>query len=245
MAAGRPCTSGIPSPPDTTTARPAVQCCAVPFPPTGCTVPCTASRRMASATRTVSIVLRAAESRRDRLSVDDTLALAARAVGPARHLWRLALILRPKGDAQREGAIDAAARGCGWRCGCACPTGLCATARGVASPPLLLVATIVLFRVKLARRARNPHWWNLDMPKVFCRPGTNFRYRREPPSNFHVCPLFGTPPTSGAPGDLEKTPKSASFCYETANDQLIYRYHTKNTNTAVYDRYFRPVIRFR
>ena len=33
-----------------------------------------------------SIVLRAAESRRGRRSVDDTLALAARAVGPARHL---------------------------------------------------------------------------------------------------------------------------------------------------------------
>ena len=29
----------------------------------------------------------------------------------------------PKGDAQRPGAIVAAARGCGWRCGCACPTG--------------------------------------------------------------------------------------------------------------------------
>jgi hypothetical protein len=95
-----------------------------------------------------SIVLRAAESRRGRRSVDDTLALAARAVGPARHLGRLALLLRPKGDAQREGAIDAAARGCGWRCGCACPTGLCATTRGVASPPLLLAATIVLFRVQ-------------------------------------------------------------------------------------------------
>ena len=35
LAAGRPCTSGIPSPPDTTTARPAVQCCAVPFPANG------------------------------------------------------------------------------------------------------------------------------------------------------------------------------------------------------------------
>ncbi len=33
-------------------------------------------------------------------------------------------------------------------------------------------------------------------------------------SNFHVCPQIGTPPTSGAPGDLGKTPKSASFCYE-------------------------------
>ena len=95
-----------------------------------------------------SIFLRAAESRRGRHSVDDTVALAARAVGLARHLGRLARLLRPKGDAQREGAIDAAARGCGWRCGCACPAGLCATARGVASPPLLLVATIVLFRVQ-------------------------------------------------------------------------------------------------
>ena len=96
-----------------------------------------------------SIFLRAAESRRGRHSVDDTVALAARAVGLARHLGRLARLLRPKGDAQREGAIDAAARGCGWRCGCACPAGLCATARGVASPPLLLVVTIVLFRVRL------------------------------------------------------------------------------------------------
>jgi hypothetical protein len=59
-----------------------------------------------------------------------------------------------------------------------------------------------------------PHWYDLDTPKVFCRPGTNFRYRREPPSNFHVCPQNGTPPTSGAQGDLEKNPKSASFCYE-------------------------------
>jgi hypothetical protein len=38
-------------------------------------------------------------------------------------LWRgHALLLRPNGDAQLEGAIVAAARGCGWRCGCACPT---------------------------------------------------------------------------------------------------------------------------
>jgi hypothetical protein len=61
LAFGRPCTSGIPSPPDTTTARPAVQCCAMPFLPTGCTVPCTARRRMASATRTVlsCVLLRA------------------------------------------------------------------------------------------------------------------------------------------------------------------------------------------
>ena len=60
----------------------------------------------------------------------------------------------------------------------------------------------------------------LDTPKVFRRPGTNFRYRREPPSNFRVCPLFGTPPSIGAPGDLEKPPKSASFCYETAGSAL-------------------------
>jgi hypothetical protein len=62
--------------------------------------------------------------------------------------------------------------------------------------------------------ARNPRWWDLDTPKVFRRPGTNFRYRREPPSNFRVCPLFGTPPSIGAPGDLEKPPKSDSFSYE-------------------------------
>jgi hypothetical protein len=61
LAAGRPCTSGISSPPDTTTARPAVQCCAVPFPPTGCTVPCTARRCITSATHTVlsCVLLRA------------------------------------------------------------------------------------------------------------------------------------------------------------------------------------------
>ena len=94
------------------------------------------------------------------------------------------------------------------------PTGVCATGRGVAAPPLLLVANIVLARVGLRGGARNPHWCDLDTPKVFRRLGTNFRYRREPPSNFHVCPLFGTPPTIGAPGDLEKPPKSASFCYE-------------------------------
>ena len=94
------------------------------------------------------------------------------------------------------------------------PTGVCATGRGVAAPPLLLVANIVLARVGLRGGARNPHWCDLDTPKVFRRHGTNFRYRREPPSNFHVCPLFGTPPTIGAPGDLEKPPKSASFCYE-------------------------------
>ena len=65
---------------------------------------------------------------------------AKRAVGPARHLGRLALLLRPKGDAQREGAINAAARGCGWRCGSACPTGLCAKG------------------LWLALRLRLPHW---------------------------------------------------------------------------------------
>jgi hypothetical protein len=160
----------------------------------------------------------------------------ARAVGLARHLACLDLRLRRKGDAQREGAIDAAARGCDWRCGCAGPTGrlslhrlllvativlfrfafcrkgdaqregaIDAAARdcdwrcGCAGPTgrlslhrLLLVATIVLFRFAFAKRvamsARNPHWWDLDTPKVFCRPGTSFRYRREPPSKFHVCP---------------------------------------------------------
>jgi hypothetical protein len=125
--------SDIPSPPDTTTARPAVQCCAVPFPTTGCTVPCKARRHMASATRTVlSCVLLRADTAVAALTTDDdafllflqkqkirTLDLAARAVGPARHLGRLDLLLRPKGDTQREGSIDAAARGCGWRCGCA------------------------------------------------------------------------------------------------------------------------------
>ena len=96
------------------------------------------------------------------------------------------------------------------------PPGVCATGRGVAAPPLL-VANIVLFRVlRLRGGARNPRWWDLDTPKVFRRPGTNFRYRREPPSNFRVCPLFGTPPSIGAPGELEKPPKSDSFSYECA-----------------------------
>jgi hypothetical protein len=89
-----------------------------------------------------------AESRRGRRSVDDTLVLAARAVGPARHLGRLALILSPKGDAQREGAINFAARGCGWRCGCAGPTGRLSLHR------LLLVATIVLFLFCFPARLR-------------------------------------------------------------------------------------------
>jgi hypothetical protein len=100
----------------------------------------------------LQLLLRAAESRRGRHSVEsnvhDTLALAARAVSLALHLGRLALLLRPKGDTQLEGDIDTVTRGCRWRCGCACPTGLCATARGVESPPLLLVDTITLFRVQ-------------------------------------------------------------------------------------------------
>jgi hypothetical protein len=98
------------------------------------------------------------------------------------------------------------------------PLGVCATGRGVASALLLLVATIVLFRVQGCEEGRTGvcvyksalvcvyitagpstklfTWGGGDMgdtPKVFCRPGTNFRYRREPHSNFHVCPLFGTP----------------------------------------------------
>ena len=54
----------------------------------------------------------------------------------------------------------------------------------------------------------------LPQYSVFSNSGTNFRYRREPPSNFRVCPLFGTPPSIGAPGELEKPPKSDSFSYE-------------------------------
>jgi hypothetical protein len=107
-----------------------------------------------------SIVLRAAESRRGRLSVDDTLALAARAVGPA----RLALLLRPKGDAKLGDALDAATLDCGWRRGCAGgPTGRLRDRprrRGtaVAAPPLLRVAIAVLSglsRARLRGGARN------------------------------------------------------------------------------------------
>ena len=87
------------------------------------------------------------------------------------------------------------------------PPGVCATGRGVAAPPLL-VANIVLFPSRLRGGARNPRWWDLDTPKVFRRPGTNFRYQREPPSNFRVCPLYGTQPSIGAPCDLEKPPKT-------------------------------------
>jgi len=37
-----------------------------------------------------------------------------------------------------------------------------------------------LSRARLRGGARTPRWWDLDTPKVFRRPGTNFRYRREP-----------------------------------------------------------------
>jgi hypothetical protein len=57
--------------------------CAVPFPPTGCTVP----EALHDIRNQHSIVMRAAESRRGRRSVDDTLALAARAVA----LWLVLL----------------------------------------------------------------------------------------------------------------------------------------------------------
>ena len=139
----------------------------------------------------------------------------------------------PKGDAQRPGAVVAAARGCGWRCGCACPTGRLRDRprrRGTA------VAARRQYRARgdgLRGGARNPHWCDLDTPKVFRRPGTNFRYRREPPSNFRVCPLFGTPPSIGAPGDLEKPPKSASFCYEYQPGEWPERYDAPRASLDV------------
>ena len=110
----------------------------------------------------------------------------------------------PKGDAHRPGAIVAAARGCGWRCGCACPTGRLRDRprrRGTAAARPQHRA---LSRFKVARRGSKSALVGVRHAKVFRRPGTNFRYRREPPSNFRVCPLFGTPPSIGAPGDLEK-----------------------------------------
>ena len=143
LAFVRPCTSGIPSPPDTTTARPAVQCCAVPFPANGLH-----SALHGEALQHIrnqhSIVLRAAESRRGRRSVDDTLALAARAVGPAGHQGFSVRKRMRSGRAistLRRGAVAGVAAA-------PAPLGVCATGRGVAPPPLLLVATIVLLRVK-------------------------------------------------------------------------------------------------
>jgi len=59
--------------------------CAVPFPPTGCKVP----EALHDIRNKHSIVLRAAESRHGRRSVDDTLALAARAVA----LWLVSAFL--------------------------------------------------------------------------------------------------------------------------------------------------------
>ena len=50
----------------------------------------------------------------------------------------------PKGDAQRPVAIVAAARGCGWRCGCACPNGRLRDRPRRRGTALLLVANIVL-----------------------------------------------------------------------------------------------------
>jgi hypothetical protein len=76
------------------------------------------------------------------------------------------------------------------------PLGVSATVLGVSAPPFAR-RHHRSFVCKVARRARNPHWWDLDTPKVFCHPGTNFRYRREPPSNFHVCPTSGSPPQVG------------------------------------------------
>ena len=67
------------------------------------------------------------------------------------------------------------------------------------------------FACKVARRGSKSALVGFRHAESLRRPGTNFRYRREPPSNFRVCPLFGTPPSIGAPGELEKPPKSFSY----------------------------------
>jgi hypothetical protein len=77
------------------------------------------------------------------------------------------------------------------------PTGVCATGRGVAAPPLLLVANIRARGVGLRGGARNPHWCDLDTPKVFRRPGTNFRYSVNLPLTFTFVPFSGPRPQLG------------------------------------------------
>ena len=123
-----------------------------------------------------SIVLRAAESRRGRRSVDDTLDLAARAVGPAGHLGRLPCFSARKG--MRSGrAPSTLPRGAVAGVAAApAPLGVCATGRGVASPPLLLVATIVLLRVEGCEEGSKSACSLGFVLGLFSRlPRTNFR----------------------------------------------------------------------
>jgi len=115
------------------------------------------------------------------------------------------------------------------------PPGVCATGRGVAAPPLLLVANIVLFRVEVCGRGSKSALVGFRHAESLSPPGTNFRYRREPPSNFRVCPLFGKPPSIGAPGELEKPPKSDSFCFLILNQKT----YTDSRQGAAEDCIFR------
>jgi hypothetical protein len=64
-------------------------------------------------------------------------------------------------------------------------------------------------------------WWDLDTPKVFRRPGTNFRYRREPSSNFRVCPLFGTPPSPQNQFSYESMQKKAKKMQKSEKTKKI------------------------
>jgi hypothetical protein len=87
-------------------------------------------------------------------------------------------------------AQDRTADGCDWRCVCAVPD---------------------------CEKGSESALVGFGHAESLLPPGTNFRYRREPPSNFHVCPTSGRRPQVG-PGRFRKPPKmmakSASFCYE-------------------------------
>jgi hypothetical protein len=66
----------------------------------------------------------------------------------------------------------------------------CATCRGVGAPQLLLVATIVLFRVQGCEEGSKSALVGLGHTKTLSPPG-------EPPSTFHVCPTSGRCPQVG------------------------------------------------
>jgi hypothetical protein len=70
------------------------------------------------------------------------------------------------------------------------PPGVCATGRGVAAPPLLLVANIVLFRVSRLRGALV----GFRHAESLSPPGTNFRYL---PLTFAYVPISGRRPRLG------------------------------------------------
>ena len=193
---GHPCTSVIPNPPDTTTPRPAVQCCAMPFPATGCRVPCTARRCSTSATRTVlSCVLLRADAAVAALPTPLPLPRVASALPGT--LGDLPCFSARKG--MRSGRAPSTL-----------PRGAVA---GVAAAPAPLVSArppavsrlrrccssppSCSFACKVARRARNPQWRDLDTPKVFCRPGTTFRYDVNLPLTFTFVPFSGCRPEVG------------------------------------------------